>query len=221
MRSVADRSRRGPEPRFAACASDGSGAGRGLAARGSGSRRWAPRRRLRGPMTVAVRAVFPQADLYLCDWHLKRPLDRLPRTLSHDDPGQRAAYEAASPLRQHRDRAPSARRAIHLQQQVRAGAACRTPARSCYSRPAQAPTRSTPPTADPRTYSSRRSRRPHRSRADHRLSPILARASPAWLARHAVYIVGVDSRSRCTTLMSRRFSPGSDCCGGEARRAEP
>ena len=45
-------------------------------------------------MTAAVRAVFPQADLYLCEWHLKHALDRLLKKLSHDDPDRRADYDA-------------------------------------------------------------------------------------------------------------------------------
>ncbi len=44
-------------------------------------------------MTAAVRAVFPQADLYLCEWHLKHALDRLLKKLSRDDPDRRTAYE--------------------------------------------------------------------------------------------------------------------------------
>ncbi len=44
-------------------------------------------------LTAAVRAVFPQADLYLCEWHLKHALDRLLKKLMHDDPDRRADYE--------------------------------------------------------------------------------------------------------------------------------
>jgi len=44
-------------------------------------------------MTAAVRAVFPQADLYFCEWHLKHALDRLLKKLCGDDPDRRAEYE--------------------------------------------------------------------------------------------------------------------------------
>lgn len=44
-------------------------------------------------MTAAVRAVFPQADLYFCEWHLKHALDRLLKKLCGDDPDHRADYE--------------------------------------------------------------------------------------------------------------------------------
>jgi hypothetical protein len=44
-------------------------------------------------MTAAVRAVFPQADLYFCEWHLKYALDRLLKKLCADEPDHRADYE--------------------------------------------------------------------------------------------------------------------------------
>jgi len=44
-------------------------------------------------LTAAVRAVFPQADLYLCEWHLKHALGRLLKKLSGDEPDHRVDFE--------------------------------------------------------------------------------------------------------------------------------
>jgi hypothetical protein len=44
-------------------------------------------------LTAAVRAVFPNADLYLCEWHVKHALDRLLKQLGVDEPDRRAAFE--------------------------------------------------------------------------------------------------------------------------------
>jgi Transposase, Mutator family len=44
-------------------------------------------------MTAAIRAVFPQADLYFCEWHLKHALDRLLKKLGGDEPDHRADFE--------------------------------------------------------------------------------------------------------------------------------
>ena len=44
-------------------------------------------------MTAAVRAVFPDADLYFCEWHLKHALDRLLKKLCGDEPDHRADFE--------------------------------------------------------------------------------------------------------------------------------
>ena len=44
-------------------------------------------------LTAAVRAVFPHADLYLCEWHLKHALDRLLKKLCADEPDRRADFE--------------------------------------------------------------------------------------------------------------------------------
>jgi hypothetical protein len=44
-------------------------------------------------MTAAVRAAFPQADVYFCEWHLKYALDRLLKKLCADEPDHRADYE--------------------------------------------------------------------------------------------------------------------------------
>ena len=45
-------------------------------------------------MTAAVRAVFPQADVCLCEWHLKHAVDRLLKKLCREDPDRRAEYES-------------------------------------------------------------------------------------------------------------------------------
>ncbi|MEA2189068.1 MAG: transposase domain [Solirubrobacteraceae bacterium] len=45
-------------------------------------------------MTAAVRAVFPDADVYFCEWHLKHALDRLLKKLCADEPDRRADFEA-------------------------------------------------------------------------------------------------------------------------------
>ena len=44
-------------------------------------------------LTAAVRAVFPDADLYLCEWHLKHALDRLLKKLCADEPDRRVDFE--------------------------------------------------------------------------------------------------------------------------------
>ena len=45
-------------------------------------------------MTAAVRAVFPQADVCLCEWHLKHAVDRLLKKLCREDPDRRAENES-------------------------------------------------------------------------------------------------------------------------------
>jgi hypothetical protein len=37
--------------------------------------------------------VFPDADLYLCEWHLKHALDRLLKQLCADEPDRRVDFE--------------------------------------------------------------------------------------------------------------------------------
>jgi hypothetical protein len=44
-------------------------------------------------MTAAIRAVFPDADLYFCEWHLKHALDRLLKKLCGDEPDHRTDFE--------------------------------------------------------------------------------------------------------------------------------
>ena len=58
-------------------------------------------------LTAAVRAVFPDADLYLCEWHLKHALDRLLKKLCADEPDRRIDFEL---LRGRLDAAFAARR---------------------------------------------------------------------------------------------------------------
>lgn len=44
-------------------------------------------------MTAAVRASFPHAELYLCEWHLKLALERLLKKLRRDEPQHQAAFD--------------------------------------------------------------------------------------------------------------------------------
>jgi hypothetical protein len=42
-----------------------------------------------GGMTAAVRGLFPQAELYLCEWHLKHAFNRLLNTIDKEEPQYR------------------------------------------------------------------------------------------------------------------------------------
>jgi hypothetical protein len=44
-------------------------------------------------LTAAVRAVFPNTYLYLCEWHVKHALDRLLKALGADEPDRRVAFD--------------------------------------------------------------------------------------------------------------------------------
>jgi hypothetical protein len=50
-----------------------------------------------GGLTGAVRAVFPDADLYLCEWHLRHALERLMRKIRAEEPQHRVAIDALLP----------------------------------------------------------------------------------------------------------------------------
>lgn len=50
-----------------------------------------------GGLTNAVRSVFPDADLYLCEWHLRHALERLMAKIRSDEPQHRAAIDAILP----------------------------------------------------------------------------------------------------------------------------
>jgi hypothetical protein len=48
-------------------------------------------------LNAAVRSVFPQAELYLCEWHLRHALERLMDKIHKSEPEHRAAIDALSP----------------------------------------------------------------------------------------------------------------------------
>lgn len=48
-------------------------------------------------MTGAVRGLFPQAELYLCEWHLKHAFERLLDTIHREEPQHRRAVAAIRP----------------------------------------------------------------------------------------------------------------------------
>ena len=45
----------------------------------------------------AVRAGFPDAELYLCEWHLRQALERLMDKIHRSEPEHRAAIDALLP----------------------------------------------------------------------------------------------------------------------------
>jgi hypothetical protein len=48
-------------------------------------------------LTGAVRARFPDAELYLCEWHLRHPVERLMAKIAKTEPTHRAAIERLLP----------------------------------------------------------------------------------------------------------------------------
>lgn len=48
-------------------------------------------------LTSAVRACFPDAELYLCEWHLRHALERLMAKIHNNEPEHRAAIDALLP----------------------------------------------------------------------------------------------------------------------------
>jgi len=48
-------------------------------------------------LNAAVKAAFPQAELYLCEWHLRHALERLMDKIQRSEPGHRAAIDALAP----------------------------------------------------------------------------------------------------------------------------
>ncbi len=48
-------------------------------------------------LNAAVRAAFPQAELYLCEWHLRHALERLMDKIHRGEPQHRAAIDALLP----------------------------------------------------------------------------------------------------------------------------
>ena len=48
-------------------------------------------------LTGAVRARFPQAELYLCEWHLRHALERLMAKVHRKEPQHREAIDALLP----------------------------------------------------------------------------------------------------------------------------
>src|SRR5256885_2370057 len=44
-------------------------------------------------LTKAIRARFPCAELYLCEWHLRHALERLMRKIRSDEPQHRRAID--------------------------------------------------------------------------------------------------------------------------------
>ncbi len=50
-----------------------------------------------GGLTGAVSAAFPEADLYLCEWHLRHALERLMTKIHRQDPQHQPAIDALRP----------------------------------------------------------------------------------------------------------------------------
>ena len=48
-------------------------------------------------LNAAVKAAFPQAELYLCEWHLRHALERLMDKIQRSEPEHRAAIDALAP----------------------------------------------------------------------------------------------------------------------------
>ncbi|HYN91585.1 MAG TPA: transposase [Thermoleophilaceae bacterium] len=48
-------------------------------------------------LTAAVRAAFPEAELYLCEWHLRHALERLMDKIHASEPQHRPAIDALAP----------------------------------------------------------------------------------------------------------------------------
>jgi hypothetical protein len=48
-------------------------------------------------LTAAVRARFPQTELYLCEWHLRHALERLMAKIHRNEPQRREAIDALLP----------------------------------------------------------------------------------------------------------------------------
>ena len=48
-------------------------------------------------LNAAVRSAFPQAELYLCEWHLRHALERLMDKIQRSEPQHRAAIEVLAP----------------------------------------------------------------------------------------------------------------------------
>jgi Transposase, Mutator family len=48
-------------------------------------------------LTGAVRTRFPQTELYLCEWHLRRALERLMKKIRTQEPQHEVAIDALMP----------------------------------------------------------------------------------------------------------------------------